>query len=419
MSYQSKYRNRNLNLKTTAKRSTSNGKFKVFRKLSAQEVVALGTAHPDDWYIADTQNDFATENAKTFGVSKFKVLVCYDVQEDKETGQFTTTKLDEKKRYELRTKFNNTKTKSQVKPAEQAKKQNKYNEQRFSTRMGISDFKLSKEDLDDKLTDLAVMEVKRLEQHMGEMDPEQFDEWVENEKKVLENRHTVWYAQYLIDKRYQDIVADEKDGNIIDMFNVPTTGDSIKSFVVYDRKFNAEFDDIKFKPTRGESEYSVPLDEPMVYHTVSGNQETDELWGKYRQLVEGPDGKPTTQNPLIENEDGKKQPLNTRNIGQWLIPNSVANITEKYHICIHSKGISLKSNITDLIAKIPAFRMSYGNDNNEDLEELNMGVGVFKSSSTISVEPDNNNDNIEIIEGENIEMDGLIQQVNAMAADDD
>lgn len=407
MSYQSKYRNRNSKFLTTKQNGA--GKFKALRKLNAKEIIALATAHPEDWYIPATE-DHATENAKTYGVSKFKIMVCYDIQEG-EDGKYEITKLDEKKRYELRTKFNNIKSMSSVKPAEQAKKQNKYNEQKFSTRLHINNFNLSEEELKERITVMAIEEVKRLESHM-EIDAKQFDDFVETEIEAIKNRYDVWYAQYLIDKRYQDIVSDETEGNIIDKYNVPMTGDAIKSFLVYNRKFNAESDDKKYKPMRGESEYTFPLDKPMVYHTVSGDQKTDELWGKYKQLVMGPDGKFTTQVSLIV-IDGKEQPLNTRNIGNWLITGSAINLTEKYHICIHSKGISLKSNIVDLVAKIPEHKISYAEDTTEDLEALNMGVGIFKNSAKVLENNDTEDIDGEDLDGEDIDIDGLDEQLRS------
>lgn len=241
---------------------------------------------------------------------------------------------------------------------------------------------------DDDLEDLAKDYVSDTFD-VDTLDDDEFFKQVDIRLEQLKKEALQWDMICKIDAEFKKIATDKK--LFKDQLNWKNKAKKIKGCVQYTRELGDDEDpeNVNLDPDDPDR---VVMDEPIVRSTMKVNKKTGEIWCK---ILEIPTSENKSHRPIpatATDKKGKESPLTFFNVTDWLTYGSVVLMKLQFQATLSSQGITLKSNVKKLTARIAAMSKHTEEMDADDLGDMMSFGGKFGKMKIENNNNDKNND---------------------------
>lgn len=296
-----------------------------------------------NWMSLDLKNETATEAMKANNIRYITILV---------------TDLEGKVR-PLKRMTAPTQTKSKCNPGktDKGKTPSKFS---FSTRIMIP-YKVG-----DKLPDGKIVDQKFIDDKIDELadtavsekfpnaTEDEFSSLAEKQSNIIKGEYIQWQIEMAINSEFNNLMNDKNTRVNILKWSYKPKEHNIKGNVQY--SVTPAEDDVEAMK-KVNSDGVIMLEYPMVYYYINIDKLTGNLWCKIYDMSKETAAK-KHPHVMVKNEQGKMEFLNMKNLQVWMRPYSVYAGSCKYQLCLHGKGASLHTIMTEMLVRRSAQRTS-------------------------------------------------------------
>jgi hypothetical protein len=272
---------------------------KKFTNLTADDILNIAEKS-QNWLILDTEHENKTQAMNTYKVRYIDVLI---KKLDGKTIPFYRQRGNEL----LRGKAHTLKQEDDSKIPSCAT---------YSTRSRITDIKTEAE--------------FKIKQRFPDLIGPDYEKEVAKYTKLLNSSAKEGLADEKINAEFIKLLSNSETQK---QLKHAIKKDNIKGTLQDTRKYNPDMDGSEI-PESGE----VKLAEPLIYHRISINKKTGQLYGYIFDA-----SKQKMTRATIEN-----LPLTWRNCGEFLTAGSITATIEKYKLCICAKGAFLHGQVNEM-----------------------------------------------------------------------